>query len=387
MSTASSIVDVIVLVAVVCAVVGGTVGYVLAARRATGVDDPAPSARATERDVPHDVAGPALDALVAGVVVVDATDAVVWTNPSADAMRVVRAGRVAAPALSQLVRRARREGHGVGADLTLPDGREVRDVHVVASAAGPSYVVLLLDDTTDARRVDAVRRDFVANVSHELKTPVGAISLLAEAIQDSGDDPASVRRFAERMRVESARLARLVQELIDLSRLQGAEPMRPEPVRVRTILNEAVDRTRLAAAAADIEVVVHVEDPDLALRGDERQLATAVANLLDNAVAYSPPHTRVGVSAKRRGDEVDIAVTDQGIGIAPADRERVFERFYRVDPARSRETGGTGLGLAIVKHIATNHGGRVDVWSVEGTGSTFTLTLPAGVAVARSEAS
>ncbi len=317
----------------------------------------------------------ALRALATGVVVLDGDENTVWTNPAADAMRIVRRSRLAAPALAQVTRHARGELGLADEEVELPGGREVRAI--ATRVAGGPYVALLVDDATAARRIDAIRRDFVANVSHELKTPVGAISLLAEAIQDCGDDPAAVRRFADRMRVESARLSRLIQELIDLSRLQGAEPMRiAAAVPVLSFVNEAIDRTRLAATASDIDVVVHVE-PELAVPGDERQLATAVANLLDNAVAYSPPHTRVAVTARRRDDEVDIAVTDQGIGIAPGDRERVFERFYRIDPARSRETGGTGLGLAIVKHIATNHRGRVDVWSVEGTGSTFTLTLPA----------
>ena len=346
------------------------ISRLFARRGAAPAAAPAPAA-------PRDGTDAALAALRTGVVVVDENDVVVSTNPAADAMRVVRAGGVAAPALAQLVRRARRAGR-VEADVALPDAREVRDVHAVATAAG-TYVALLLDDTTEARRVDAVRRDFVANVSHELKTPVGAIALLAEAIQGAGDDVATVRSFAERLGLESARLARLVDELIDLSRLQGAEPMaRAEAVAVRAFVDEAVDRNRLCAEQAGIEVVVSVEPPGLTVRGDARQLATAVANLLDNAVAYSPPDTRVAVSARPRGDEVDVAVTDQGIGIAPADRQRVFERFYRVDPARSRSTGGTGLGLAIVKHIVTNHGGSVDVWSLEGTGSTFTLSLPAG---------
>jgi two-component system sensor histidine kinase SenX3 len=320
----------------------------------------------------------AVRTLSTGVVVLDDDENAVWTNPAADAMRIVRRGRIAAPALARVARGARGKAGLADEEIELAGGREVRAV--AARVAGGAYVALLVDDTTAARRVDAIRRDFVANVSHELKTPVGAMSLLAEAIQDCGDDPDAVRRFADRMRVESARLSRLVQELIDLSRLQGAEPMRTAAaVPVRSFVNEAVDRTRLAATASDIDVVVHV-DEGLVVPGDERQLATAVANLLDNAVAYSPPHTRVAVTARRRDDEVDVAVTDQGIGIAPADRERVFERFYRVDPARSRETGGTGLGLAIVKHIATNHRGRVDVWSVEGTGSTFTLTVPASLA-------
>jgi two-component system sensor histidine kinase SenX3 len=369
---------VVVVVAVLCVVAGGVAGYALARRRTSARLLPAGEAGGDV--VPAEAIDAALDALLTGIVVLDADENVVWTNPAADAMRVVRAGRLAA-ALAQLSRRARREGVTLHDDLELSGGREVHAVHVVASAApGGRHVALLLDDTTDARRVDAVRRDFVANVSHELKTPVGAMSLLAEAIQGCGDDPVSVRRFADRMLIESGRLSRLVQELIDLSRLQGAEPMRTaDSVLVNAVLAEAVDRTRLAAAANDIEVVVQVEDPALAVRGDGRQLVTAVANLIDNAVAYSPDRTRVAVTARRHGDEVEVAVTDQGIGISAADRDRVFERFYRVDPARSRETGGTGLGLAIVKHIATNHGGRVEVWSVEGTGSTFTLTLPAGV--------
>jgi two-component system sensor histidine kinase SenX3 len=365
-------------VALVALVLGLAAGYALARRAAppVAVDAAAPAVAAGDRPPALDAA---VGALLTGVVVVDADETVVWTNPAADALRVVRDGRLVPPALAQVARRVRRAGAPVHTEVELRTGREERALRVVGCrAAGGAQVALLLDDTTDARRVDAVRRDFVANVSHELKTPVGAMSLLAEAIQGCGDDPESVRRFADRMLVESGRLSRLVQELIDLSRLQGAEPMAgADAVAVRGVLDEAVDRTRLAAAGHDVEVVVRVDDPDLRVPGDERQLATAVANLLDNAVAYSPERTRVGVSARRRGDDVEIAVTDQGIGISPADCERIFERFYRVDPARSRATGGTGLGLAIVKHIAANHGGRVDVWSVEGTGSTFTLTLPA----------
>jgi two-component system sensor histidine kinase SenX3 len=204
------------------------------------------------------------------------------------------------------------------------------------------------------------------------------LSLLAEAINESSDDPASVRRFAERMTVEARRLSRLVQELIDLSRLQGGEaPPRMLPVPVSRVLQEAIDRTRLAAQSKGIAVVVVPDgEGELVLRGDEGQLSTAVANLLENAVSYSPEGTRVVLGVCARDAEVEISVADEGIGIAEGDLERVFERFYRADPARSRSTGGTGLGLAIVKHIATNHGGSVSVWSSEGAGSTFTLRLP-----------
>jgi two-component system sensor histidine kinase SenX3 len=226
-----------------------------------------------------------------------------------------------------------------------------------------------------------VRRDFVANVSHELKTPVGALTLLAEAVQDAADDPEAVQRFAHRMQREGARLGRLVQELIELSRLQGAEPLPGSiVVEVDNVVQEAVDRSRLLAEQSGITVVDRTE-PGLKVRGNETQLTTALSNLVDNAIAYSPQRTRVGVTARAvTGTDgtnwVEIAVTDQGIGIAESELDRVFERFYRVDQARSRATGGTGLGLAIVKHIATNHGGGVSVWSLQGSGSTFTIRLP-----------
>jgi two-component system sensor histidine kinase SenX3 len=240
-------------------------------------------------------------------------------------------------------------------------------------------VALVIEDLTEATRVEAVRRDFVANVSHELKTPVGALQLLAEAIGDGADDPKAVRNFATRISREATRLGRLVQELIDLSRLQGAEPSEaPVVTPMEKAVGEALDRTRLAASAKHITVAVVTEPgPPLLVLGAERQLATAVANLLENAVHYSPERTRVIVGLRRRDDVVEVSVADEGIGIAEQDLERVFERFYRADPARSRATGGTGLGLAIVKHIATNHGGEATVWSAPGKGSTFTLRLPA----------
>lgn len=368
----------IVAVAVAALVAGVALGALLT--RARRRDD-APSHEIRDEGPPRAALDMALDALLTAVLLVDREENVVWANPAAHAMRLVPGGRLD-PLLTGLVRRARRADGLVVDDLDLPG----RAVHVVATATR-DHVALLLDDATESRRVDAVRKAFVANVSHELKTPVGALCLLAEAIRDCGDDPDAVRRFAGRMLVESGRLSRLVQELIDLSRLEGAEPRRNDPVLVRSFVEEAVDRTRLAASAAGIDVVVKVADPHLVVVGDAEQLATAVANLVDNAVAYSPGGTRVGITARRRGHDVEIAVTDQGIGIGAADRDRVFERFYRVDPARSRETGGTGLGLAIVKHIATSHGGRVEVWSVEGTGSTFTVTLPAAAAVPEGAAS
>jgi two-component system sensor histidine kinase SenX3 len=241
--------------------------------------------------------------------------------------------------------------------------------------------LLLVEDHTEARRVDAVRRDFLANVSHELKTPVGAMALLAEALLDAADDPEAVRRFAGRMQHESARLSRLVQDVIELSRLQGHDPLdSPAVVSVDDVVAEAVDRSRLVAEARSVSLVCGGRR-GLKVMGDARQLVTALGNLVDNAVRYGPEAGRVVVSSSQVGSGssavVEISVTDEGPGIAAPERDRVFERFYRVDAARSRETGGTGLGLSIVKHVAAGHGGEVTLWSAEGTGSTFTLRLPA----------
>ena len=320
-------------------------------------------------------------ALPVAVAVLDGQDDVVLANSTAVRLGVVRDDRVPAAELRRLVRDTRRSGTAHEAELELAAARLGRVPEAVrvrsAPVGGLGHVALLVEDVTEARRVEAVRRDFVANVGHELKTPVGAMSLLAEALQDASEDPAAVRRFAGRVRHEADRLARLVQELIDLSRLQGADPLpAPEPVAVDRVVAEAVDRTRTLAAVRGIALVVGGVR-GLSVSGSESQLVTALSNLLDNAVAYSPDRTRVAVAVRRCQDAVEVSVTDQGIGIGEKDLERVFERFYRADPARSRATGGTGLGLAIVKHVATNHGGEVDVWSVEGSGSTFTLRLPA----------
>jgi two-component system sensor histidine kinase SenX3 len=237
--------------------------------------------------------------------------------------------------------------------------------------------VIDASDESDAVRLEATRRDFVANVSHELKTPVGAMALLAEAVLDATDDPQEVRRFGTKIFNEANRLGTLVTELIALSRLQGAERL-PElgTVDVDEVVCEALARCRLAAESANIQITV---DPPsgLLLKGDAPLLVTALSNLLDNAVSYSTEGNPVSVSRGRVSDVVEIAVTDRGLGIAPEHQERVFERFFRIDQARSRSTGGTGLGLAIVKHVAANHGGDIQLWSKPGTGSTFTLRIPA----------
>jgi two-component system, OmpR family, sensor histidine kinase SenX3 len=338
-----------------------------------------------------------VDSLRVGVVVLDPADKPVLTNPAARAMGLLRAGTepgtmVAHPVVRTLAAQVRRSGVRRDVELDLPRGRDggVQDplgVHLRAAVVHTGYVAVEAADVTESHRVTRVRRDFVANVSHELKTPIGALQLLSEALLDATDpenaeagdpeDEAAARRFAERIHRESARLGRLVTDLMELTRLQGAEPLpEPAPVAVDWVVAEVLDRVRTAASAKQIEVVFSGER-GLTVYGSDSQIATGVANLVENAIAYSPEETRVVITT--RGDEkhVEIAVADQGIGIARDELDRIFERFYRADQARSRATGGTGLGLAIVKHIATNHGGRVEVASTLGGGSTFTLRLPA----------
>lgn len=324
-----------------------------------------------------------------GVAVLDRSDNVVLDNEAGRQMGIAVAGKPPTLPLRELARSARREGDGAALqeDMTLPSfgwRSQPLEVRVRAVSMLDGLVALLVEDVTESRRVEAVRRDFVANVGHEIKTPVGALALLAEAaVETAEDDREQMLRFLARIRHEAARLSKLVTELIDLSRVQGAE-LRPDPapVALDAVLAEAVDRISSAAEARGISVVVG-GDSGGEVQGSESQLVTAVANLLENAIAYSPEDTKVALAARMRSDSWEITVTDQGIGIPPEDLDRVFERFYRVDPARSRETGGTGLGLAIVKHIVNNHGGHVRVWSSPGSGSTFTLELPAPDRAAR----
>jgi len=320
-----------------------------------------------------------VDVMDPAAIVVDADDLVLLANASARGLGMVRADRISMPALVAAVSSARAAGSR-RTEVALPEnvvGAGPRRVGVHATRLDPSgTVALLLQDVTEVRRVEEVRRDFVANVGHELKTPVGALTLLAEAVQEAADDPEAIRRFSVRMRHEAERLARLVRELIDLSRLQGGDPLPAlEPVPLDAIVAEAIDRTRLAAGAKGIQLTAAGQS-DLIVRGVEPQLITALTNLLANAVAYSANETNVSVGTRARSGFAEIAITDDGVGIPDGDRQRVFERFYRVDQSRATATGGTGLGLAIVKHIVTNHGGSVEVWSEPGVGSTFTVRIP-----------
>jgi two-component system sensor histidine kinase SenX3 len=318
-----------------------------------------------------------LSVLRSSALVVDAEDVVLKASAPAIAMGIVRGNQITEVELADLVQQVRRDGQIRETELLMQrPGMAPRHVTARVAPLSSQLVLALIEDRTRERRVESIRRDFVANVSHELKTPVGAIKLLSDAVIEAADDPEAVQRFAGRMQHESDRLSRLVQQIIELSRLQGDDPL-DEPVAVEAdkIIARAVDEHSTDAAARGIDLVQNGTH-GLVVLGNREQVAVAVSNLVANAVAYSPEGSSVVVSASQRDTAIDISVTDRGIGIPAAELDRIFERFYRVDPARHRSTGGTGLGLSVVKHVAASHGGEVRVWSVEGQGSTFTLTLP-----------
>ena len=364
------------------ALFGGAVGLLLAAAAvlAWRVSDRAQHTVPTQPPplVPPGVAA-VLSVLPSSAVVVGAGDTVLKASAPAYALGVVRGSGLAVPELRDLVHQVRRDGEIKDADLVVTRAAPAPPLHLSARVAplSSALVLVLVDDRTGERRVEAIRRDFVANVSHELKTPVGALALLAEAVSEAVDDPEAVQRFATRMRTESTRLGRLVQQIIELSRLQGDDPLqRATPVEVDQIVDGAVDRSRVDAESNRVEVLSRVQ-PGLRVSGDLPQLVVALGNLIENAVAYSEPGSTVVVDARAVDAQVELSVIDRGVGIPAGELDRIFERFYRVDPARSRSTGGTGLGLSIVKHVAASHGGDVALWSVEGQGSSFTLRLPA----------
>ena len=318
-----------------------------------------------------------------GAAVVDRHRDVVYHNGRAKELGLVRERQLDDEAW-KAARKTLADGADVEFDL-LPGKRQVPgrsgvSVHGQArllSEQDRRFAVVFVYDHSEYARMEATRRDFVANVSHELKTPVGAMSVLAEALLSSADDPETVRRFGEKVLLEATRLGNMVSELIELSRLQGAERM-PDmgAVDVDSVVSEAISRHKVPAENADI--IVRTDDASgLRMHGEQALLVTALANLVSNAIAYSPRGSLVSISRRRRGDNIEISVTDRGIGIDRKDQERVFERFFRADKARSRATGGTGLGLAIVKHVAANHNGSIGLWSQLGTGSTFTLSIPA----------
>ncbi|AZZ50854.1 MULTISPECIES: sensor histidine kinase [Rathayibacter] len=323
--------------------------------------------------------GAIIDAVGAPAFVTDPSHNVLKASARAISLGLVSQDTLLHPDLVAIVDRVRRFGDDIEQDLELatsPLSDAAVTLVVHATRLGSRFVLVLAEDHTEARRLEAVRRDFVANISHELKTPIGAVGLLAEALDSAADDPKQVRRFAHRLTQESHRLAKITREIIELSRLQSADVAgSAEVVRVDDIVVAALETTHVMAESHDVTLVKGGMKKAY-VAGQEKMLVSALHNLLANAIQYSPPGSRVGIGVRSTGGVVEIAVTDQGIGIPEEDLDRVFERFYRVDQARSRHTGGTGLGLSIVKHAVQNHGGDVRVWSKPGRGSTFTIRLP-----------
>ncbi|MGJ3508843.1 sensor histidine kinase [Enemella sp. A6] len=367
----------VVLAAVAGLVVGCLVGYlVLRAQQRPTPEPPPPPPTELPPIVPQ-----IINVLRTAGVVVGPHDEVLQSSAQARTLGIVRGSRVIQPELLKLVREVRAEGQLRTLDQELPRDTYSK-MHLSSRVAplGDGLVLVLSEDRTAAKRVDDTRRDFVANVSHELKTPIGAVALLSEAIAEAAEDPEAVRRFAGRLGNESNRLAELVRQIIDLSRLQSQDPLQKmDVVEIDQVLANAVDRCRVDADRRKITLTI-TPDTGLQVLGDSTQLTGAVVNLVENAIVYSDDGAKVVASSRRvvEDDEffVEISVSDNGIGIAPAETERIFERFYRVDYSRSRANGGTGLGLSIVKHIAGAHGGTVSVWSQLGHGSTFTIRVP-----------
>lgn len=324
-----------------------------------------------------------LDLLHAGAMLVGPHDEILHVNEPGVVLSLARGSRVGFATLLERIRGVRASGepfHGEIAREVHPGGESL-ELKVSLAPIHGEGVLVIAEDAAAQRRVDAVRRDFVANISHELKTPIGALSVLAEAVEAASDDQEAVLRFAERLQLESTRLAQLVNQIIELSRLQSEDPMLSrELVDVHEVVAEAAARSQERATQRHVDLIV-VRTAHAYVIGDRWQLIDAISNLVQNAISYSDERARVTLSVVQvaaDGDRfVDIKVSDNGIGIRPEEQERVFERFYRVDYGRSRDSGGTGLGLSIVRHIATAHGGAIRVWSRPGQGSTFTLRLPA----------
>ncbi len=367
---------VVVLLCLAAAVLGLVAGGVLGHRKVVVMAQPTPSRLSAPAVRVAGIAG-------AAVVFVGEHDEVLEATDAARNLGLVRGTRLVVPEVLELVRASRREQNAGHLSLEVPRGQSRLTTHleVTVAALDPDVMVVVARDETEARRIHESRRDFVTNISHELKTPIGAVALLSEAVESAADDPEMVAHFAARLHVEAARLSELVGQIITLSRLQSDDPLHePVPADVSGIVAQAVDRLTARAKARRVTITVRDDGPGDVI-GDPGQLTDAVANLVTNAIAYSHEGARVAVTSTRRtvdGDDwVEIAVTDNGIGIPESERERIFERFYRVDPDRSRASGGTGLGLSIVRLVAEAHGGTVSVWSQPGHGSTFTLRLPA----------
>lgn len=325
-----------------------------------------------------DLATEVLEALGTAAVVVNSIDVMVQATSKAAEFGLLEERPLVEIELLNLVDWARKSQETKKTEVQVNVGGRAAKIWVEATAAplASGLVILTIEDRTEARRLEETRRDFVANISHELKTPIGAIALLAETLQDATDDANAVRKFAGSLQREANRLGHIVQEIIELSRLQSAtEVINGKAVSLSEVIADAIDRTQIAADAKQMKIASEIEKA-ISVNGSYEQLATAVTNLIENAINYSDAGSQVGIALRKNSALAELVITDSGIGISLEYQARIFERFYRVDPSRSRETGGTGLGLAIVKHIALIHGGEISVFSKPGLGSTFTLTLP-----------
>jgi two-component system sensor histidine kinase SenX3 len=364
----------IILGAALALVVGASFGWVLSRK----------NSKSNESELVSfpDLVAEVLELLGSVGIVVDGSNKVVGTNSWAESYGLVARGLLVHAELVELVQRARAGSEIESFEGILRVGLAKEKVSVAAKAKllESDYVVLVLEDRGSDIRLDKTRRDFIENISHELKTPIGAIALLSEAIQEAGDDRAAVAKFASSLNKESSRLTFLVQDIIKLSRLQSEEVIADaELVDLNEVVAEAIDRNEQLAGSRKIRLVSEQVDA-LEVFGNKEMLITAIKNLVENAISYSEPGTSVGIGCSIKESIAEIAVTDSGSGISPEHQERIFERFYRADPSRSRETGGTGLGLSIVKHVAKIHRGEVKLFSQVGVGSTFTLRVPLATA-------
>ncbi len=325
-----------------------------------------------------DGAAELLEVLSAAALVLNSANLAVRATQGALAFGLLQNRTLTSPDLVELVNKARESNTIEALDVELTTGLSKDKVYITARAAniGDGNVLLIVDDRTESKRLDETRRDFIANISHELKTPIGAISLLAEALADAAEDPEAVAKFSKSLRKESKRLSGLIKDVIQLSRIQSAEIVtNAEIVDLSTVVMEAVDRNSFRAENRGLKISYDAPE-GVEVVGDPEMLTVAVKNLIENAIIYSDEGASVGVGLRSIDNVAEITVTDSGIGIANTDQGRIFERFYRVDPSRSRKTGGTGLGLAIVKHVALSHNGEVKLFSKPGVGSTFTLRIP-----------
>ena len=366
--------EAIILGGVVTLALGITFGWFLGKRKSEVIE--------AEPDSFPDLVAEVLELMGSVGIVLDGSNKVVGTNSWAESFGLVARGLLVHTETADLVKRARSGSDIEAFEGVLRVGLAQEKVSVAAKAklVAGDYVVLVLEDRTSDIRLDKTRRDFIENISHELKTPIGAIALLSEAIQEAGDDRAAVAKFASSLNKESSRLTFLVQDIIKLSRLQSEEVLASaEIVDLNDVMAEAIDRNEQLAASRKIRLVSE-QAPQLEVFGNKEMLITAVKNLVENAISYSDPGTSVGIGCSAKESIAEITVTDSGSGISPENQQRIFERFYRADPSRSRDTGGTGLGLSIVKHVAKIHRGEIKLFSQVGVGSTFTLRVPLATA-------